>query len=98
MHTDHEDQQAGSVAIHPATSAVIRAAEELALRPDPGWRRADTEVCNLVTAIMRREAHLCQLRYMELLQAGAPEATAELLAQDDMGFQLVKSLANWATP
>jgi hypothetical protein len=51
------------------------------------------EVRELLSTWMRREAHLLQFRYLELLQAGAPDETAQFLAQDDMGLQLAVAMA-----
>jgi hypothetical protein len=50
--------------------------------------KADTEVQEIVSGWLQREAHLATRRAYEMMADGVPPDTAFFLAVDDTGFQL----------
>ena len=81
---------------HPAARLVLDAADKLDARLElqPPNRHDLLGLLNMIPTVMRREAHLCTARYLAMLQDGLPPDAAEMLAQDDMGFQLVRGLVS----
>jgi hypothetical protein len=49
----------------------------------------------MVALILEREAALASERRAHLLAAGVPERAADLLAMDDMGYQLADNVMGW---
>lgn len=83
---------------HPAAARVLEEADsiEVVLEADSDLDQTGKwySVLEQIPTIMRREAHLCTARYLAMLQDGLPPDAAEMLAQDDMGFQLVRGLVS----
>ena len=94
----NEGTQADLTAHHPGASKVLEEADAIGRGLDAGLDVDPTELTytrlEILTWIMRREAHLCTARYLAMMQDGLPPDAAEMLAQDDMGFQLVRGLVS----
>lgn len=74
---------------HPVSKQMLAAADRIEAEDWLGRQ----DYATAIALWLRREAHLCTARYLELVQSGAPSGTAEFLAQDDMGLQLAASVA-----